>query len=240
MQKYNVHFLDRYPVAKGTMAFEFEKPENFTFQAGQYLSLALPELLYKDDRGEIRTFTIAAAPHAETLLIVTRMTGSGFKQTLAEMPLKTEVSINGPMGEMTLDENAPAVFLAGGIGITPFRSIILELLHIGQKVPITLLYSNRNRNVAAYHSLFVHIANTQLQNFTYVPTLTEDDPRNKKWPGERRLFTSDFIHDYVKNMSESIFYMSGPPNLVNTVTKTLSDMGIADDHIRSESFWGYE
>jgi len=240
MQKYNVRFLDRYHVAENTMAFEFEKPEDFTFLAGQHLSLALPELMYEDERGEFRTFTISAAPHAKTLLITTRMTGSGFKKTLAEMPLKTEVSINGPMGEMVLDENAPAVFLAGGIGITPFRSMLLESLHVGQKVPMTLLYSNRNPDVAAFHSLFVHLANMQLENFTYVPTLTEDDPRNKKWTGERRLFTSDLIHDYVSNVDECIFYMGGPPTLVDTVTKTLSDMGIDDERIRSESFWGYE
>ena len=122
---------DRKEVAEGTMAFQFEKPSGWTFKAGQYLDMTLLDPLETDSEGNVRSFSIASGPHEETLVVATRMRDTAFKRVLRTMPLGTAVKIDGPSGDLTLQNNftRAAVFLAGGIGITPFRSIV----HLGSE-----------------------------------------------------------------------------------------------------------
>ena len=117
--------LRRETVADGTMAFYFSRPPGFRHEAGQSLLLTLVDPPETDGEGNSRTFTIASAPHESELMIATRMRDTAFKRVLKTAPLGTTVSIDGPNGEMVLHEDVtrPAVFLAGGIGITPFLSI---------------------------------------------------------------------------------------------------------------------
>src|ERR1700681_1360292 len=115
-------------VAGGTMAFWFEKPSGWTFKAGQYLDMTLLDPPETDSEGNVRSFSIASAPHEESLMVATRMRNTAFKRVLNAMPLGSAVKIEGPSGSLTLHDNVKrtAVFLAGGIGITPFRSIVLR------------------------------------------------------------------------------------------------------------------
>jgi ferredoxin-NADP reductase len=108
------------------MAFHFEKPPGFAFKAGQALAWTLIDPPETDDEGGMRNFSIASAPGEADLMIATRMRDTAFKRVLKTMPLGTEVHIVGPFGSLTLHQNTarPAVFLAGGIGITPFRSML--------------------------------------------------------------------------------------------------------------------
>ena len=117
---------DREEVAEGTMAFRFEKPSGWTFKAGQYLDMTLLDPSETDSEGNVRSFSIASAPHEDTLMVATRMRDTAFKRVLRTMPIGTAVKIEGPSGDLTLQNNftRAAVFLAGGIGITPFRSIV--------------------------------------------------------------------------------------------------------------------
>ena len=117
---------DRKEVAEGTMAFRFEKPSGWTFKAGQYLDMTLLDLSETDSEGNVRNFSIASAPHEETLMVATRMRDTAFKRVLRTMPFETAVKIKGPSGDLILqnDSTRAAVFLAGGIGITPLRSIV--------------------------------------------------------------------------------------------------------------------
>jgi ferredoxin-NADP reductase len=113
-------------VAEGTMAFQFEKPSGWTFKAGQYLDMTLLDPQESDAEGNVRSFSIASAPHEETLMVATRMRGTAFKRVLKTTPIETPVRIEGPSRDLILqnDSTRAAVFLAGGIGITPFRSIV--------------------------------------------------------------------------------------------------------------------
>src|ERR1700684_366278 len=143
---------DRKEVAEGTMALRFEKPSGWTFEAGQYLDMTLLDPSETDSEGNVRSFTIASAPHEETLMVATRMRDTAFKNVLRTMPLGTAVKIEGPSGDLTLhnDSQRVAVFLAGGIGITPFRSIVHWAAK--EKLPnrIVLFYSNRRPEDAAF------------------------------------------------------------------------------------------
>jgi ferredoxin-NADP reductase len=241
MPKYTTRLIDRTQVADGTLAFAFERPAGFEFTAGQYLTLTLTDPLYTDEKGNSRTFSIASPPQdAGRLVIATRMTGSALKRSLAEVPLGTPVSIFGPVGDFTLGPDpTPVVFIAGGIGITPFRSMLLDAAARGLPHRITLIYSNRMLEGAPFHEELASLAKHHAA-FAYVPTITEADKSPLPWDGERRLVNADFLHDHVGDMTAPIFYLAGPPGLVVAATKTVLEAGAAPAHVLSEEFSGYE
>lgn len=113
-------------LAEGTMGFYFAKPAAFQFKPGQYLDITLVDPPETDAEGNIRSLSIASSPEDEHLLVATRMRDSAFKRFLRTAATDAEVTMDGPMGSFTLHNNSskPAVFLAGGIGITPFSSIL--------------------------------------------------------------------------------------------------------------------
>jgi ferredoxin-NADP reductase len=241
MPRFTSKLIDRTQVADGTLAFAFERPAGFEFTAGQYLTITLPDPQYNDEKGNSRTFSIASPPQdAGRLVIATRMTGSALKRSLAEAPLGTPVSIFGPAGDFTLSPDpTPVVFIAGGIGITPFRSMLLDAAARGLPRPITLIYSNRIPEGAPFHEELARLAKTYTV-FNYVPTMTEADKSAHPWDGERRLVNADFLHDYVEDMTTPVFYLAGPPGLVVAATKTVLEAGADPAHLLSEEFSGYE
>jgi ferredoxin-NADP reductase len=241
MPRFKSKLIDRTEVADGTLAFAFERPAGFEFTAGQYLTLTLHDPLYTDEKGNSRTFSIASPPQdAGRLVIATRMTGSALKRSLAEAPLGTPVSIFGPAGNFTLGPDpTPVVFIAGGIGITPFRSMLLDAAARGLPHRITLIYSNRLLEGAPFHEELTNLAKHHAA-FAYVPTITEADKSPLPWDGERRFVNADFLHDHVGDMTAPIFYLAGPPGLVVAATKTVLDAGADPAHLLSEEFSGYE
>ena len=228
--------LDRKEIAQKTMEFYFAKPEGFEFKAGQNVTLKLPELLFEDKRGPIRVFTIVSAPHEEQVVIATRMSGSGFKETLKSMLLGSEIDFSGPRGKFYLQDSPPkAVFIAGGIGITPFKCMLLDATWNNTKQDITLLYSNRSLEATSYHKLFSDLSDNE--KLTYVPTITKET--EKIWQGEQRSINFEFITDYVSDIENSAFYLCGPPAMVEGITTLLKSNMIDEKHLFSESFWGY-
>lgn len=242
MPRFTTKLIERTEVADGTMAFAFERPASFEFTAGQYLTITLPNPPYNDEKGNSRTFSIASPPQeAGRVVIATRMTGSALKRSLAEVPLGTPVSIFGPAGTFVLhpDPAVPAAFIAGGIGITPFRSMALDAA--ARRLPhrITLIYSNRTPEATAFHEEFMCLAGTQA-TLQYVPTMTEAERSPRPWDGERRFVDADFLRDHITDLAAPIFYIAGPPGLVVAATKTVLDAGADPAHILSEEFAGYE
>ncbi|MGC2504464.1 MAG: FAD-dependent oxidoreductase, partial [Silvibacterium sp.] len=117
----------REEVAERTMAFHFDKPAGFVFTPGQFIDIDLLNPAETDTAGNTRGFSISSAPYEDTIMVTTRLRDTAFKRVLKTMPLGTEVKIEGPFGNLRLHNTAKraAVFLAGGIGITPFHSILL-------------------------------------------------------------------------------------------------------------------
>src|ERR1017187_50648 len=120
--------IRREEVAEGTMAFHFEKPSGFSFRAGQFADVTLTAPLETDAEGKTRTFSIASPPFANELVFTTRMRDTAFKRSLKEVTLTAEVKISPAAGSFTLHKNLakPAILLAGGIGITPFLSMVQQ------------------------------------------------------------------------------------------------------------------
>ena len=140
MAVYKIKLVKKEEVAEGTMAFYFEKPENFEFIAGQYVTVSLINPPETDDEGNSRFFSLITAPYENCLGIATRMRDTAFKRVLKEMPIGSEIKIAGPDGSFYLHENAsqPAIFLIGGIGVTPVFSILKNAAY--KKLPPPLFF----------------------------------------------------------------------------------------------------
>ncbi len=241
MPRFASRIIDRNEVAEGTMAFAFERPVGCDFTAGQFLTVSLPNPPHTDAKGNRRTFSIASPPQeASRLQIAVRMTGSALKRSLAEVPLGTPVNLLGPAGSFTLhaDSSVPAVFIAGGIGITPFHSMAHDAIVRGLPHTITLIYSNRNPGGAAFHEEFRRLAEGSTK-FRYIPTMTQVETARQPWDGERRHVTADFLRDYIEDLARPIIYLAGPPGLVAGVTKAVIDAGVDPAQVRAEEFAGY-
>lgn len=225
-------------IARGTIEFSFVKPEGFTHLAGQNVNLKLPELHYPDQKGPRRTFTIASAPHESRLIFATRISDSGYKQTLKALAPGALFEYLGPNGKFIYDaEVEAAAYVAGGIGITPFRSMLLHGIQEGLKVPTRLFYANAAPATAAWHHLFDGLASRE-SKFSYVPTMNKVES-GQEWSGETRFLSADLLQEYLPEMNRTTFFICGPPAMINALTEQLRSKGIDEKQIRSESLWGY-
>jgi ferredoxin-NADP reductase len=231
---------DRKEVAEGTMAFRFEKPLGWTFQAGQYLDMTLLDPSETDPEGNVRSFSIASAPHEETLMVATRMRDTAFKRVLRAMPFGTAVKIEGPSGDLILqkDSTRTAVFLAGGIGITPFRSIVHWAAKDKLTHRIVLFYCNRRPEDAPF---LADLQSLERRNPKYklIASMTEMEKSHQPWHGETGLINQEMLGRHLKNAASPIYYIAGPPAMVKGLQEMLREAKIKDDDIRAEEFAGY-
>lgn len=227
-------------VADGTMAFHFERPAGFAFKAGQFGDFTLINPAETDAEGNIRGFSLASAPYESDLMFATRMRDTAFKRVLKTMEVGTEVSLDAPYGSFTLHNNSrtPAVFLTGGIGVTPVRSIILQATHDNLPHKIFLFYSNRRPEDAAFLDQLVE-PQEKNSNYTFVGTMTEMEKSRRKWEGETGYITKPMLIKYIGDLTRPIYYIAGPAPMVAAMRKTLNEAGVDDDNIRTEEFSGY-
>jgi ferredoxin-NADP reductase len=233
-------FRRREDVAERTAAFHFEKPAGFTFKAGQTLDLTLVNPPETDAEGNIRTFSIASAPSDPDLVVATRLRDTAFKRVLASMAPGTEVEADGPMGSFTLHRNAgkPGVFLAGGIGITPFRSMARAAA--AEKLPhaLWLFYSNNRPEDAAFLDDLRGLTAAS-PNFHFVPTMTDMARSARPWKGETGFIDREMLLRYLPALAGPIYYLAGPPGMVTAMRDMLAGAGVDEDDIRAEEFAGY-
>ena len=227
-------------VADGTAGFTFEVDAPFTFEAGQTCDLTIRSPRYQDEKGSIRTFSIASPPvEAPRIMVATRLTGSAFKRSLLEAPVGYQIELDGPSGSFVLHRNTakPAVFFAGGIGITPFRSIIGDATL--RKLPhrMTLFYSNRTPASTAFLP-DLEAWQRQNGNFRLIATIAEPST-GQPWSHDVGLIDAAFIRSHLPEWSEAICYLAGPPAFVKAMRAALEAVGADPDNLRSEEFDGY-
>jgi ferredoxin-NADP reductase len=232
--------LKREEVAQGTMAFHFAKPADFQFRAGQAIDVTLLNPPETDAEGNIRTFSIASAPFDADLMFATRMRDTAFKRVLRKAPLGLEVKIEGPSGSFTLHHKAdkPAVFLAGGIGITPFRSIIRQATHDKTPHQLYLFYGNRRPEDAAFLDVLTEIPKKN-PNFHLIATMSEMQKSHRAWKGETGFIDKAMLTKHLLNLQGPIYYIAGPPAMVAAMRRMLTDAAVDEDDIRTEEFSGY-
>jgi len=237
---YASRLLNRVEVAEGTIAFHFEKPTGFDFKPGQSADLTLPNPPETDAEGNVRTFSIASAPFEDQLMFATRMRDTAFKRSLKKMPLGTVVKMDSAMGSFTLHKNSakPAVFLAGGIGVTPFSSIVRQADHDRAPHKLYLFYSNRRPEDAPFVEVLQNLEKTNPQ-FRFIATMTEMRRSKKTWNGETERIDQEMLSKYLNELRGPIYYVAGPPALVSGMRKMLVASGVDEDDIRSDEFSGY-
>jgi len=231
--------LAREDIAEGTMAFHLERPEGFDFKAGQYLDLTILDPPETDEEGNTRTFSICSPPFEPQLMVATRLRDTAFKRVLARGP-DLRLQVDGPAGSFTLHRNAnkPAVLLAGGIGITPFHSIVLQAHHEHLPHEIYLFYANRRPEDAAFLDSLRETAAADAK-LHFIPTMSEMERSHRSWDGEVGTISKELLTRHLKQLQGPIYYVAGPPGLVTALRQTLTEAGVDEDDIRTEEFAGY-
>lgn len=239
-QSYTVKLLKRELVAENTLAFHFEKPADFTFVAGQFLRLTLPSLVPENGRPNVRPFSIASTAYEPDLMIAIRSGQSEFKRALQGLTPGADVQIAGPYGRFTLQEDAsvPAVFLAGGIGVTPMRSIILQALHDEKPHQLFLFYSNRTPEDAVFLPEF-RAAADQYPTFALIPTMTAMETSESPWGGRRTYIDTTMLREYVEGFNTPVYFIAGPAAMALAMRTMLTTAGVPETHIQTELFSGY-
>jgi ferredoxin-NADP reductase len=226
-------------VAKGTLFVRFDLlGEQVDFRPGQYFWLTLLDPPYDDEKGPRRHISVATSPNERGVLgLATRLRETAFKRSLAELPVGTAVDVEPPKGEFVLpaETDLPYVFIAGGIGITVFRSMLLYITE--QRLPhrVTLVYSNRDRESTAFLDELTELQREH-DNIDLVLTMTDDEG----WDGETRIVGPELLRDHLDgDLAGYRYLLAGPPGMVEAVTGSLQQAGIPEDHIRPERFSGY-
>ncbi len=203
-----------------TFSLILEKSAGFYFYAGQYLDVKLP---VKDKNGNTRAFTISSSPSENFLMVTIKKGVSRFKRRLEKLKKGDTINTSYPVGTFTLDESTPAYFIAGGIGITPFRSMIKYAVDRKLSTLITLIYSNSNDNFLFKEEL--NLWEKKLPNLKIIYIVTSRDGQLTQLPSA--------------NYKLPVYYLAGPPGLVDGFEKILLDLEVDETSIRTDRFDGY-
>jgi ferredoxin-NADP reductase len=210
-------------------SFVFEPQEPLSWQAGQYLHYVLHHEP-TDERGSDRWFTVASAPFEGKVMITTRFAGedktSSFKKKLFSLVPGKSIEISHLEGDFTIEDTTQDyVFLAGGIGVTPFHSILKQADHDGTKLKVNLLYANRDEHVPYKDELESFAKNNPNLTIHYLTAPVRIDESS--------------IKEFVPDLSKPFFYVSGPAPMVFGVEEILKKLGVDKSRIKLDDFPGY-
>ncbi len=237
---FKLPFLKKEKLTKDTYSFYFERTEDVPdFVPGQYFEIRL-SIKNPDDRGDTRVFTCCSSPtEKKYLMITTRVIKSSFKTSLDKLKKGDLVKFNGPWDDLNFDEkdDLPQIFMAGGIGVTPFYSIIKYSLDKKLKLPMTLFVSWVSLEEMIFDKFF-RGAEKKLPNFKYVPTITHFE-NIKNWDGEKGRISERMVKKYIKKVRVARYRIAGPPGLVKAMRELAYQMNVGKENIITEEFEGY-
>jgi ferredoxin-NADP reductase len=233
------HVKETREVAKGTLLVVFDLGgQEVDFKAGQYFWVELLDPPYEDEKGPRRHISVVTSPTERGVLgLCTRLRDTAFKRSLAELEVGDEVEVEQPKGDFLVPEetDTPYVFIAGGIGITVFRSMLRFIADEGLPHRVTLVYSNRDRESAAFLDELTELERTN-PNFRLVATMTEDP----SWDGETRLIDAGVLRDHLDGeLGDYTYLVAGPPPMVEAIVEKLAAAGVPEEKVRADSFSGY-
>jgi glycine betaine catabolism B len=238
------------------MSFKFGRQDNishsiFNYAAGQYAFFDIGGV-YNDPEGPVRHFSLASSPTEEEIIISTRIRDTPYKKRLSSLEIGSKAKVTKPLGKFVLhdDYSKPAVLLSGGIGVTPFRSMIKYATDKQLPIRIVMFDSNRNIPNILYKEEFDDCLNKNTNlKIVYTITEKEDDNQassatgvNKEWKGERGRIDKAMLERHLNDteIKNSIYYICGPPGMLNAIKELLQNsLQIPNDQIRTEEFTGY-
>jgi ferredoxin-NADP reductase len=224
-KEFTLEFVKKEQIGENTYSFYFRK-ESFTYLPGQYIRMVLPHE-NADDRGTSRFFTISSSPHEKDFLIITaKVIKSTFKNKLLSLEPGTPVKIFGPLGTLILhdDERDQLVFLSGGMGITPFHSMIIYAAANKLSVPLILLASFPKSEEMIFHNELMRINNEN----TNIAVVYSD-----------RRVSVEMLRKHISDLDKPKYFIVGPPAMVEATRELLGTLHIDEEKIVTESFTGY-
>jgi len=220
--------------ASNIISFFFKPEQPLQYTAGQYTRLTIdhPD---PDDRGIRRWFTISASPTEPLPFITTKFAaekGSSFKEALRKLEPGTEVDMASPIGDFVLPKLAqtPLIFVAGGIGITPFRSMFRWLADTGESRDIKFIYGVRSEDEIVFQQ--------DMDDAGVHATIVVGEP-SPAWGGERGKLTAEMITGLGEPTDDTLIYLSGPEPMIEALVEDLKKQGIKDDQLVTDFFPGY-
>jgi ferredoxin-NADP reductase len=224
-------------VARGTLFVRFAVDGYPAYRPGAYFWVELPDRGHDDEKGLRRHISLATSPTERGVVgLATRLRDSAFKRTLAELEVGDEVEVEEPKGSFLLPEDTSAeyVFVAGGIGITVFRSMLRYIADTGAPYRVTLVYSNRDSASTAFLDELSELE-ARIDGLRVVLTMT-DDP---DWEGETRHLDADVLAELVGGLEGKRFLVAGPPAMAEAVAGSLRSAGLPEDRVLADTFSGY-
>ena len=205
--------------------------QKIDYKPGQYFIMELGI----DDPENTRPLSIASSPTEDFLLFSTKISQTMFKQRFDSLKAGDKVKLKGPMGIFTLKEEAKEiVFLGGGIGITPFRDMIKYATDKKLSIKMTLLYSNKTSSDICYRDEW-EVFQKQNPHLNVVNTITDD----ASWQGRKGRINEAMIRESYSDLNNTLFYICGPPKMVDAMQGILKEMNIPAQNIKIEKFAGY-
>jgi ferredoxin-NADP reductase len=226
-QVFASRLLKKDQLTPDVFSFYFKRPQAFDFIPGQYLKMELT-IKNLDDRGASRFFSIASSPtERDHLMITTRILKSSFKKTLGSLPIGAKAQMRGPYGMFVLgqQDTRAKVYLAGGIGIVPARSMLVYLKNKNLATPFILMAAFRSREEIIYENE-LSLLSCDIRKIVYIAT--SEDGRIDK----------EKIRKNVTDLN-SLFYISGPPGFVAAMKQLVKSIGVSEENIKTEDFPGY-
>ncbi len=237
---FKIQFLKKEKLTKDTYSFYFKRDKKSRdFIAGQYFEIKL-RIKNPDERGDSRVFTCCSSPtEKDHYMITTRIIESTFKIELGKLKKGDIVQFNGPWDDLNFDESEelPQVFFAGGIGITPFHSIVKYAIDKKLELPMTLFVSWSSMEEMIFDDFFKD-AEKKLKDFRYIPTITHAQDI-KEWKGETGRISERLVKKYIKKVRNNKFRIAGPPGLVKAMKELCVQMNVPKENIIAEEFEGY-
>jgi ferredoxin-NADP reductase len=226
-------------VAKGTLMVVFDLlGAEVDFRPGQYFWVTLLDPPYDDEKGPRRHISVVTSPNERGVVgLCTRLRDTAFKRSLAELPVGADVEVEQPKGDFLLPDETdrPFVFIAGGIGITVFRCMLLYLTEERLPHRVTLVYTNRDRESAAFLDELAQIEREN-PNVRVVLTMTDD----AEWEGENRRIDAAMLRDHLReDLSAFRYLIAGPPAMVEAMAEMLERDGVPEADIQAGRFSGY-
>lgn len=237
MKDFKIILKKKIDVCDNTIAFIFSTMGvNYNFKPGQYAHFTIPNPVSQDKKGNSRPFSIASSPHHKNhLMIAARKGSSVFINNLDQLTTGAEIFVSKPYGNLLLNENISdtPVFIAGGIGVTPVRSIIEKFIYDKNKSKLFLFHSNRNRSQFVFKEDFEKWS-AQNSNFKFIPVI--DDLNDKLWKYDSGVIDKKLLKKHLKSFSNKIFYIVGPPAMVDNVNEILLHEKVNPEKIITEKF----
>lgn len=240
MTEPRIRLVEKSTVARGTIVLRFEKPEGFTYRAGQYADYTLVDPPETDTEGDTREFTFSSAPFEDLLACTMRVRDTAFKRVADGLPLGAEVEMDAPFGSFVLSRHIerPAVFLTGGVGVTPARSILLQSEHEASGHRIFLFYSSKTPADAPYLDELTELGSAS-RGITVVPTMTSPSAAREGWQGHTGRIDAELLTQYLTDLTKPVYYLCGPAGMVRSMHTMLTAAGVDEDDLRTEEFLGY-